>query len=143
MLLGGWANPARDAETQVGYLAAASATADFYLTQIVSHHDPVPVEQFVVEARRAQLRPPGVFGVFYYRSANPRTLEVLSNFLAVPAEALTREFEGGASAELICARTIRCLRDMGARHVYVSNLPIGRVAQTLARIIELTNNEST
>jgi len=140
LLLGGWANPARDAAAQVGYLRADTATADFYLTQIVSHHEPAPVERFLDEARRSELRLPGIFGVFYYRSANPRTLEILSRFLAVPVEGLTREFEAGASAELICARTIRRLRDLGVRHVYVSNLPIGRAAQTLARIIELADD---
>ena len=30
---------------------------------------------------------PGIFGVFYYRSANPKTLEMLKQFLPVPAEA--------------------------------------------------------
>ena len=38
---------------------------------------------------------PGVFGVFFYRSANPRTLEALKGFLPVPAEGLTREFASG------------------------------------------------
>ena len=141
LLLGGWANPARDASTQIGYLTAATATADFYLTQIVSHHDPVPVERFLAEAQRAQLQPPGVFGVFYSRSANPQTLKVLSNFLAVPTEELIREFEGGASPELICARTIRCLREMGALLVYVSFLRVGLAAQRLARIIELADGD--
>ena len=137
LLLGGWANPARDPATQVGYLTAATATADFYLTQIVSHHDPAPVERFLAEADRRRLRLPGLFGVFFYRSANPRTLEILSRFLDVPAQGLTREFDAGATAEEICARTIRRLREQGARHVYVSNLPLARAARTLATIIEL------
>ena len=90
---------------------------------------------------------PGLFGVFYYRSANPKTLAALSGFLPVPAEGLTREFAGGATAEEICARTIRSLLDAGVRHVYVSNLPIGRAQPVLSAILEkagihLDNRES-
>ena len=111
-------------------------TADFYLTQIVSHHDPAPVARFLDEGRRCDLRLPGLFGVFYYRSANPRTLSTLGRFLDVPAEALIREFATGATAEEVCARTIRALLDLGARHFYVSNLPVGRAAQTLSAIMK-------
>ena len=67
-----------------------------------------------------------MFGVFYYRSANARTLNALKSFLPVPIEGLTREFGEGASAEDVCARTIRALMDVGARHFYISNLPIRR-----------------
>jgi hypothetical protein len=56
---------------------------------------------------------PGIFGVFYYRSANPRTLAALKGFIPVPAEGLAREFAAGATAEEICARTIRALLDAG------------------------------
>lgn len=138
LLLGGWANPARDAAAQVGYLLAPNATADFFLTQIVSHHTPAPVARFLEETRRQELSLPGLFGVFYYRSANARTLTALGQFLDVPAEALTREFETGATAEEVCARSIRALLDLGARHVYVSNLPVGRAAQTLSDIMGRT-----
>jgi len=136
LLLGGWANPAQHAETQVGYLLAPDATADFFLTQIVSHHNQAPVARFLEEARARELTLPGLFGVFYYRSANPRTLSVLGRFLDVPAQALTREFESGATAEEVCARTIRALRDQGARHFYVSNLPVGRAAQTFSAVMD-------
>ena len=40
-----------------------------------------------------------MFGVFYYRSANPRTLAALSQFLPVPVEELTAEFAEGATPE--------------------------------------------
>ena len=136
LLLGGWANPARDSAAQVGYLLAPNATADFFLTQIVSHHDAAPVARFLDEGRRRDLTLPGLFGVFYYRSANPRTLATLGRFLSVPAEALTREFGAGATAEEICARTIRALLDLGARHFYVSNLPVGRAAQVLSAVMK-------
>jgi len=122
LALGGWANPYRDAASQVGYLLDNNVAADFYLTQIVSHHDLAPVEAFVREAERQRLELPGVFGVFYYRSANPRTLASLARFLPVPAEAVARDFAQGLSADDICERTIRALRDIGVKHVYVSNL---------------------
>ena len=99
-------------------------------------HDPAPVARFLNEGRRRGLLLPGLFGVFYYRSANPRTLATLGRFLDVPAVALTREFEAGATAEEVCACTIRALLDLGARHFYVSNLPVGRAAQILSSIMK-------
>ena len=130
--------PARDAAAQIGYLLAPNATADFFLTQIVSHHDPVPVARFLDEGHRRGLTLPGLFGVFYYRSANPRTLATLGKFLDIPAEALIREFEAGATAEEVCARTIRALLELGARHFYVSNLPVDRAAQVLSDVMRRT-----
>jgi hypothetical protein len=134
--LGGWANPNGDPERQVDYLTAPDLHAEFYLTQIVSHHTLAPVGRFIEAASRRALNLPGVFGVFYYRSANARTLQALKGFLPVPAEGLTREFGEGASAEEICARTIRALLDVGAKHFYVSNLPPARAQSVLASILE-------
>ncbi len=122
LALGGWANPYHPAADQVGYLTAEDFTADFYLTQIVNHHELDVVERFVREADDRGLSLPGVFGVFYYRSANPRTLSILNRFLPVPAEAITRDFDSGAHPDEVCARTIRGLRDLGVTRVYVSNL---------------------
>jgi 5,10-methylenetetrahydrofolate reductase len=139
LTLGGWANPHADAAAQVGYVVDDEFTAEFFLTQIVSHHDVAAVERFQAEASRRGLTLPGVFGVFYYRSANPRTLGALSRFLPVPTEQLTAEFGAGDSAETICARTIRALRQAGVRHLYVSNLPVGRARQTLERVIALSD----
>ncbi len=134
--LGGWANPHADAASQVGHLLQDRATAEFYLTQIVSHHSRARVERFVEEAARRHLNLPGMFGVFYYRSANRKTLEALSDFLPVPIDELTREFAEGATPDEVCARSIRTLTDAGVRHFYISNLPIGRAAATLQRVIE-------
>ena len=136
LTLGGWANPHADAERQIDYLLAPNAHAEFYLTQVVSHHDRKAVERLLETARRRGLTLPGLFGVFFYRSANPKTLAALSGFLPVPAEGLTREFAAGATAEDICARTIRTLLDAGVRHVYVSNLPIGRAQTVLSSILK-------
>jgi 5,10-methylenetetrahydrofolate reductase len=137
LTLGGWANPNADAARQVSYLTDGSFTAEFYLTQIVSHHTLAPVERFLQEAARAGVTAPGLFGVFYYRSANPRTLDLLRQFLPVPTDALRAELAAGATPQQVCARTIRALREAGARHFYVSNLPLGRAPQTLAEILDL------
>ena len=73
--------------------------AEFYLTQIVSHHTDRPRwRRFLEAGARAGLTLPGMFGVFYYRSANTRTLRTLSQFLPVPVDELTREFADGAIA---------------------------------------------
>jgi hypothetical protein len=135
--LGGWANPHADAASQVGHLLQEHTTAEFYLTQIVSHHSRAAVERFVAESSRRGLSLPGIFGVFYYRSANAKTLTALRDFLPVPAAELTQEFGAGASADEVCARSIRALREAGVRHFYVSNLPVGRAATTLQRILQL------
>jgi 5,10-methylenetetrahydrofolate reductase len=135
LALGGWANPHANPVAQVDHLMQDRAHAEFYLTQIVSHHSRGAVERFLAETRQRGLTLPGMFGVFYYRSANARTLAALKDFLPVPVEELTREFSSGVSAEEICARSIRALTEAGARHFYVSNLPLGRAAVTLNRIL--------
>lgn len=143
LVLGGWANPFRDAQRQVDFLTAERTSADFYLTQVVSHHDLRAVEAFVAEARRRNLDLPGVFGVFYYRSANPRTLQALADFLPVPAVALTREFrDEGANADEICARTVRALRELGVDRVYISNLKPDDAPQRLEAIRRLVESGS-
>ncbi len=139
LTLGGWANPHGNPAEQVGHLLDDNATAEFFLTQIVSHHDVAKVEAFLDEVSRRNLTLPGMFGVFYYRSANPKTLSALRSFIPVPADALSAEFAAGASPEEICARTLRALRHAGARHVYISNLPLQRAALTLGRIMTLAS----
>jgi hypothetical protein len=139
LALGGWANPHAKAAEQVGHLLDEHATAEFYLTQIVSHHSRASVQSFVEEAATRNLTLPGMFGVFYYRSANPKTLAALRSFIPVPAAELTEEFASGVSPEEICARTIRSLREAGVRHFYVSNLPLQRAALTLSRVMTLAD----
>jgi hypothetical protein len=136
LALGGWANPAADTAAQLDFLLDADFHADFFLTQIVSHHQADRVEAFMREGERRGLAAPGMFGVFYYRSASPKTLATLGEFLPVPIDGLTREFAAGDSPVDICARTIRALLDLGARHFYVSNLPQKRTAATLQAILE-------
>jgi 5,10-methylenetetrahydrofolate reductase len=135
--LGGWANPLRSTEEQLNYLMDERFEADFFLTQIVSHHSVREVERFVTESRRRGVPYPGVFGVFLYRSANPATLKRLSEFFPVPAEELTREFDAGMTPEEICAKTVRTLRDVGADKVYLSNLGFQQVEARYRKIMEL------
>lgn len=65
----------------------------------------------------------------------------LGESFPVPAEALTRDFEAGATPEEICLRSTRALRDAGARHVYVSNLGLrkapGRLESMMETLIEV------
>ncbi len=136
LTLGGWANPYREAARQAEYLVDGTFNGEFYLTQVVSHHDPAPVACFLAEAERRGVAIPGVFGVFYYRSANPRTLSLLRDFIPVPVDGLTREFGEGASPEEVCARTIRTMLELGARRFYVSNLPLRGTYRTLAGILD-------
>jgi hypothetical protein len=136
LALGGWANPHRDAARQVDFLLDAGYSAEFYLTQVVSHHDLRAVEAFLREAERRAVPQPGVFGVFLYRSANPKTLARLAEFLPVPAEGVTRDFAAGRSAEEICAETIRRLREVGAERVYVSNLGVRNAAERYRGLVE-------
>jgi hypothetical protein len=140
LTLGGWANPHRDAEEQVEFLLRDEFNGEFYLTQIVSHHSLPAVERFLECANRHGVDHPGVFGIFFYRSANPKTFRYLEQFFPVPADEVTREFAAGRSPEEICARSIRALRDVGIDKVYVSNLgfrhPERRYSRLLAAVEE-------
>jgi hypothetical protein len=137
LTLGGWANPYKEPVQQVDFLTDDTFTGEFYLTQVVSHLNVAPVARFVDEARRRGLDGlPGMFGVFYYRSANARTLDLLSRFLPVPAAPLAAEFAAGATPVDICARTLRAMMDVGVRHFYISNLPLLSASSTLNAILE-------
>lgn len=138
--LGGWANPHADPQQQAEYLRDDRFTGEFFLTQIVSHHDAGSVEAFLAKLDHHTVDLPGVFGVFFYRSAQPKTLKTLRQFLPVPVEGLTREFAEGLTPEEICARTIRTLRAAGAKHFYISNLPVGRARQTMEKVLALAES---
>ena len=138
--LGGWANPVAGPAQQMRFLLDPDVNADFFLTQIVSHHQAAEVGAFMEEGAARGLDLPGVYGVFYYRSANEKTLRMLNQFLPVPVEGLLREFAEGATPVDICARTIRVLRALGARHFYLSNLPHKGTAAVLKQILERAEN---
>jgi 5,10-methylenetetrahydrofolate reductase len=135
LALGGWANPHADPAQQVGFLLDPRFTAEFYLTQIVSHLNVEPLQRFLDEADRRHVSIPGMFGVFYYRSANRRTLDILSQFVPVPVDRLMAEFASGATAVDICARTIAVMKQLGVRHFYVSNLPSHDSAAVMSAIL--------
>ena len=135
--LGGWVNPHRPLDEQVGFLTAPEFSAEFALTQVVSHHSADRVDALLSTLRERRVDLPLVFGVFYYRSANPRTLARLGDYFPVPEQALTAEFAEGATPEEICARTIRALRNVGADKIYVSNLGYRRVESKLTEILRL------
>jgi len=135
LALGGWVNPHRDPDEQIDFLASPDAHADFALSQIVSHHALASVERVLEAMQRRGVGIPVVFGVFFYRSANPRTLSTLGNFFPVPSEPLERDFATGDAPEEICARTIRELRRVGAEKIYVSNLGNRRAGGRLRRIL--------
>jgi 5,10-methylenetetrahydrofolate reductase len=136
LTLGGWANPYGDATAQIEYMTDDCFNAEYYLTQIVSHLNVAPVERFINEARTRRITKPGMFGVFFYRSANTKTLAALGQFLPVPVEGLTREFAAGATPIDVCARTMRAMMEVGARHFYISNLPLHTAASTLGEILD-------
>jgi len=136
LILGGWANPHASAAQQVDFLLDERFCAEFYLTQVVSHLDLDPVKRFLAEIDRRPVPIPGMFCVFYYRSANPKTLQVLNSFMPVPVQGLIDEFSSGASAVDVCARTIRALRAEGVRHVCICNLPMHDAASVLTAIRE-------
>lgn len=155
LVLGGWANPHRPAREQAGFLTAPDVHADFYLTQIVSHHDAAGLEALTAALRGTPAEGdgasegaegtapstrsgplPGLAGVFLYRSARPSTLARLGQYFPVPAEALTREFDAGVPPEEICARSVRAALDAGAAGVYLSNLGLRGAGGRLQKILD-------
>jgi len=134
LTLGGWANPYAAPAQQVDFLLDERFGAEFYLTQVVSHLNPEPVQRFLDETDRRAVSIPGMFCVFFYRSASPKTLAALGAFMPVPVQGLVEEFAAGATPVDVCARTIRAMMSLGARHFCVCNLPMHDAAGTLAAI---------
>jgi hypothetical protein len=65
---------------------------------------------------------------------------------AVPARAgrgAARRVRAGRQPQEVCARTLRALRALGARHFYISNLPLARADRILAEILELAGVASS
>lgn len=133
--LGGWANPFRAVDDQVRFLLAPRHGADFVLTQVVSHHDLGALAALVTRLRAAGFTAPILAGVFHYRSANPRTLARLADFLPVPAAGLAADFGAGLTPEEVTARSVGAALAAGVDGVYVSNLRLRDAPRTLARIV--------
>src|SRR5437764_3523954 len=131
--LGGWASP-HGGRRQVEFMIDPEYSADFYMTQIVSHYHMAAIDEFLNEGARLGVNIPGIFGVFYYRSATFKTLDVLSRFFPVPVTQLKRDFAAQIPPEEICAHSIHALRQKGIQNIYVSNLPMASATAKLSRI---------
>ena len=133
MTLGGWASP-HGGRRQVEFILDPEYSADFYMAQIASHYQMAAMDEFLNEQARLGVKIPGIFGVFYYRSATTKTLDLLSRFFPVPSAELKRDFAANIEPEDICARSIVALRQRGVENVYVSNLPVALATSKLARV---------
>ncbi len=131
--LGGWASP-HGGPRQVEFIVEPEYSADFYMAQIVSHYQIAVIDEFLDAQARLGVGIPGIFGVFYYRSATSKTLDLLSRFFPVPTAELKRDFAAHVDPEDVCARSIHALRQRGVENVYVSNLPVATATAKLARI---------
>jgi len=131
--LGGWANP-HGGSRQVEFMLHPEYSADFYLAQIVSHYQTQAIDGFINETHRVGVKIPGIFGVFYYRTPNPKTFAMLSKFIPIPVDELKRDFAANIHPEEICARSVHALLQRGVKNVYVSNLPMSTAADTFGRI---------
>ena len=131
--LGGWANP-HGGRRQVEFMLHPEYSADFYLAQIVSHYQTAAIDDFINETQRLGVKIPSIFGVFYYRTANPTTFDLLSNFIPVPSEELIRDFAAKIPPVEICARSVHALIERGVKNVYISNLPMPTASETFSRI---------
>lgn len=131
--LGGWTSP-HGGRRQVEFILHPEYSADFYMAQIVSHYQTRAIDECLNETARLGVKIPGIFGVFYYRSASTKTFSLLSNFFPIPVDELKRDFEEKVSPEEICARSVHALLQRGVKKVYISNLPVATAAQKLSRI---------
>ena len=110
--------------------------AEFYLTQVVSHLNLEPVKRFLDEVDRRQVPLPGMFSVFYYRSANPKTLATLEPFMPVPIRGAGRGIRRRRDAGRCLRANLRALRSLGVRHICICNLPMHDAWATLSAILE-------
>jgi len=133
LTLGGWANP-HGGRRQVEFMLHPEYSADFYLAQIVSHYQTPAMDEFINETERLGVKIPAIFGVFYYRTPNPRTFRMLSSFIPVPVDELIRDFAANIHPDEICARSVHALLQRGVKNVYVSNLPMPTATETFGRI---------
>src|SRR5207248_11404043 len=102
--------------------------------QIVSNYQTGAKDELLNETVRLDLKNTRIFWVFYYRSANPKTIAMVSMFHAVPDEELKRDFAAKVDPEEISALSVHALLQRGAKNVYVSNLPMPTASRTFSRI---------
>jgi 5,10-methylenetetrahydrofolate reductase len=133
LALGGWASP-HGGKRQVEFILDPEYSADFFLAQIVSHYQTAALDDFINASEKLGVRIPAIFGVFYYRSASPKTCSMLSRFFPVPFDELKRDMDSGTSPEEICSRSVHALLQRGITNVYISNLPMGSAVKKLSDI---------
>jgi 5,10-methylenetetrahydrofolate reductase len=133
LTLGGWASP-HGGLRQVEYILEPNYSADFFLAQISSHYQTAALDEFLGALSKLGVKIPAVFGVFFYRSANPKTCAMLSQFFPVPMQELGRDLDSGIQPEEVCARSVHALLRRGVKHVYISNLPMGLAVKKLSEI---------
>ena len=136
LALGGWVNLHRNPVIQADYLADVGCSADYILTQVVSHHDARKIDAWLEETGRRDLDLPTAYGVFYYRNGRRATLESLARYFTVPVEKIEREFEEGANPAEVCAQSILALNRAGIENVYICNLGSRNAAQRLELVTE-------
>jgi hypothetical protein len=141
--LGGWVNPHGDPDRQAGFVADDGFDADYYFTQVVSHHDLDAVEAWLGAAARAGIDLPGSFGVFYYRNGRPEALARLAAYFPVPADGVGREFAEGVTPADHCARSIVALRRLGVENVYICNLGSRLAGRRYAEVLAAVDRLET
>lgn len=136
LVLGGWVNPHRDPSTQADYVAAPDFSADYYLTQVVSHHDRQAIDGWLEATERRGIDLPSAWGVFYYRNGEPSSLRRLAQYFHVPVAEIAADFDEGATPAEVCARSIVALRKAGVRNVYVCNLGARDAPERLDEVLD-------
>ena len=131
--LGGWANPHRDVRKQVEYLRSDDFTADFYLTQVVSHHSADRVERssrsaIVGMSPRREYSVSSTIGV-----PAPARSGVWERFFPVPADELPANSKRVPRREEVLGKTLDALRAAGAEKVTSATWVTGAYSTGSAR----------
>ena len=136
LTLGGWANPHADPERQVDFLTAPDFHAEFYLTQVVSHHQIAGGRAVPRGGRAARAGAARACSACSSTAAPIR--ETLAALQGLPAGAgrgpdarVRRGRDRRRGLRANDPRAPRCRR----AHFYISNLPVGRAPQVLAAIL--------
>ena len=130
LALGGWANPHGDPDRQVDFLDGAR-----FPRRVLPDADRQPSRpssRWRASSRRRARRHltlPGVFGVFYYRSANPRTLDALRAFLPVPTRGANEGIRRRRDRRR-CLRAYHSRSDRRRREAFLYQQPADRTRTT-------------
>ena len=125
--LGGWVNPLRDPAQQVDFLLDPGFEAEFYLTQIVSHHHLEQVEALPRRGPPARRALSGRVRRLHLSERQPEDAGAAGQVLPGAgggdhSRLRGRAIAGGDLRPHACA----ALREIGVEKVYVSNLGFER-----------------